>query len=320
MKSLNRLFVIIALSVGCLSARDVAAYQPPFNVQMQVIKEEASIYNGQPFWMAFQVKLSPGTKLGWHQPLSGWTPTHLRLKLPKPLVVTRWIWPAPQLSWSDQKVEVYYQNQFTVLAQVQWSGDVNPNQRFESYREPGQWFLQGQAKWSQIIEKIDLTGEFFLPAIRLPNEVPLSQDPLTLAEFSRIFYSATQRLDPALVDWNVEGGLVHMIIRQPINASLRWAVIPSHSRVEIPKTVSLDIAIAKQKSYGRDVALVFDNAIRKQWAAAGIDEVMIVDERGHQALVVSLELESIQSLTWLERISQWWGLESKDDLKVGLRI
>lgn len=285
-------------------------------IQVQVIKEDASLYSGQPFWLAFQVKMGPNTQMGWHMPAGTKNPTLFRLKLPKPLVVTRWIWPMPKIVWKEDKIDVFYQTSFTVLAQVQWSGPSEPRSKGSS--EAAQWFLSGQSTWGQLIDTIDLTGDFTLPSVRLPNEVPLAQDPLVLSEFARIFYSMPQRLDPALVDWKVEGAKVYMIIRQPINQALKWAIIPTHSRVDIPKSAILQVAQAQQQVQGKDVMLVFDNEARRQWAACGVDEVMIVDEKNQQALVVSLELETMP-LSWVEKVSQWWNLRVKGAVK-SLRV
>jgi hypothetical protein len=292
----------------------------PLNLQVQVIKEDASLYSGQPFWLGFQVRVSPGTQMSWHLPLSGRSPTQFRIKLPKPLVATQWIWPMPKVVWRENnKIDVFYESSFTVLAQVQWSGSFSLTSRLNAL-EMAQWFLQTEASWGKLVERVDLSGDFSLPSVRLPNEVPLAQDPLVLSEFARVFYNMPQRLDPALVDWKIEGGQIQMIIRQPINNAQRWAVIPTHSRVELPKSVSLAVASAEQKVQGRDVMLVFDNAIRKQWARAGVDEVMIVDDKGQQALVVSLELETVPALSWIEKVSQWWNLQIKTGIKSALRV
>lgn len=290
---------------------EFSSYQPHMNVQVQVFKEDLSIYQGQSFWIAFQVKTPPGTRLGWHQPIEKWVPTSLRTSFVKPLFVSQWVWQMPHVQWGEEGVEVYYQDQFTVLAQVQWSGSSASSDYLNSSQNKGKWFLEGRTRFSGDIEALELHGEFALPTLRLPNQVPLAQDPLTVAEFARIFYNMPQRLDPALVDWKIDGQKVHVILRHPVNRSLRWAVIPSNSRVEVSKSASLKVAIAEQRASGDDTELVFDNALRKQWLAAGVDEVMIVDEHSHQAFVIVLKPESSSLLTWIEKMSKWCGFGSK---------
>jgi hypothetical protein len=288
-------------------------YQPHANIQVQVLKEDLSLYQGQSFWIAFQVKMPYGTRLGWHQPIEKSTPTILRAEFVKPFVVTQWMWQMPHVKWNQEDVEVYYQDQFTVLAQVQWSGPVTGSSYLNSPQNKGKWFLEGQTQFSNAIEIVKLQGEFALPTLRLPNQVPMAQDPLTVAEFTRIFHNMPQRLDPALVDWKIDGQKVHMILRHAINRSFRWAVIPSNSRVEVSKSASLKVAIAEQRASGNDTKLVFDNDLRKQWLDAGVDEVMIVDEHSHQAFVVALKSESSSLITWLEKMSKWCGFGSKKD-------
>lgn len=264
-----------------------SASNPVQAITSQVVRETPSVAAGSSFWLAAYLRLPEGIQTGWKLPLGDWQATVLNVRLPREFVLGQLVWPTPLVDISVNPPKVYYENHLCLLIEIHWRPGFSSRSQ-ELQAAQGQLFWRGEAHFHGKSHTFSLSQIAIFPPIRFPNEVPLAADPLTLSVFKRARAASPKALDPANVEWMAQGK-GFQVAGYYLDTTFKWVAVPFSVSAKRSFSTYVTAALLEHKRIGDIDHFFLPSEVFKQWQQAGVEEILLIDEKGRNGFIVTIE-------------------------------